>query len=51
VVRAALEKAGKPIGPYVVMIAGTALSNKGILVTHNTKGFGRIASLQIEDWY
>ncbi len=50
-ISANLEKQGTPIGPYDVLIAGTALSNKGILVTHNVKEFKRIEGLQIEDWY
>jgi tRNA(fMet)-specific endonuclease VapC len=50
-IRADLEKQGRPIGPYDVLIAGTALANKGILVTHNTKEFARIDGLQMEDWY
>jgi tRNA(fMet)-specific endonuclease VapC len=50
-IRANLEKKGTPIGPYDVLIAGTALSNKGILVTHNTKKFERVEGLQLEDWY
>ena len=50
-IRADLEKQGKPIGPYDVLIAGTALANKGVLITHNTSEFGRIKGLQIEDWY
>jgi tRNA(fMet)-specific endonuclease VapC len=50
-IRADLEKRGKPIGPYDVLIAGTALARKGILVTHNTSEFERIKGLQIEDWY
>jgi tRNA(fMet)-specific endonuclease VapC len=50
-IRANLEKKGTPIGPYDVLIAGTALSNKGILVTHNTKEFERVEGLQLEDWY
>jgi len=50
-IRANLEKNGTPIGPYDVLIAGTALSNKGILVTHNTKEFERIEGLQLEDWF
>jgi tRNA(fMet)-specific endonuclease VapC len=49
-IRAALEKKGTPIGPYDVMIAGTALSRQGILVTSNTKEFRRIPKLQIIDW-
>jgi tRNA(fMet)-specific endonuclease VapC len=50
-IRADLENRGQPIGPYDVLIAGTALANKGILVTHNTSEFERIAGLQLEDWY
>jgi tRNA(fMet)-specific endonuclease VapC len=50
-IRAELESRGTPIGPYDVLIAGTALSRNGILVTHNTKEFSRINGLQIEDWY
>jgi tRNA(fMet)-specific endonuclease VapC len=50
-IRAALEKQGTPIGPYEVLIAGTALSNKGTLITHNLKEFERIKGLQLEDWY
>jgi tRNA(fMet)-specific endonuclease VapC len=50
-IRINLEQKGMPIGPYDILIAGVALSNKGILVTHNTKEFGRIEGLLIEDWY
>ena len=50
-IRAALERAGEPIGPYDVLIAATALANGGILVTHNVREFGRVPGLQIEDWY
>jgi len=49
-IRAALEKNGTPIGPYDVMIAGTAVSKQGILVTSNTKEFKRIPKLQFIDW-
>lgn len=48
--RASLEKKGTPIGPYDVMIAGTALSRQGILITSNTKEFRRVPRLQIIDW-
>lgn len=50
-IRAALEKRGKPIGPYDILIAGTALAHGAILVSRNTKEFGRIKSLRIENWY
>lgn len=50
-IRADLEKIGMPIGPYDVLIAGTALAANAILVTHNVKEFERISALTIEDWY
>lgn len=50
-IRAQLEKQGTLIGPVDVLIGGTAMANQAILVTHNTKEFGRIKKLQIEDWY
>lgn len=50
-IRANLEARGCPIGPYDILIAATALANKGTLVTHNLKEFGRIEGLEIEDWY
>lgn len=49
-IRAELEKAGTPIGPYDLQIAAIALVHSLIVVTHNTREFGRIAGLQIEDW-
>jgi tRNA(fMet)-specific endonuclease VapC len=49
-VRAQLAILGTPIGPYDLQIAGIALSNNLILVTHNTKEFSRITGLRIEDW-
>ena len=49
-IRAVLEKKGTSIGPYDVMIAGTALSRQGVLVTNNTKEFRRVPKLQITDW-
>ncbi len=50
-IRASLEKTGTPIGPMDTLIAGTALANKGTLVTHNAKEFSRVDGLQITDWY
>lgn len=49
-IRWTLEQAGKQIGPYDLIIASTVLANEGVLVTHNTKEFGRIKELKIEDW-
>lgn len=49
--RATLEKAGTPIGPLDMMIAGITLANQATLVTHNTKEFSRIENLRLEDWF
>ena len=48
--RAALAAAGTPIGAYDVMLAAQAFSRKLIVITHNTKEFGRIPGLAVEDW-
>ena len=50
IIRAALEKAGTPIGPNDLMIAATVLADDGILVTKNTGEFSRIPGLRLEDW-
>ena len=49
-VRAALEKAGKPIGAYDLLIAGQALRHNLILVTANVSEFARIKGLAWQDW-
>ena len=49
-VRAALARAGTPIGGYDLLIAGQALARNLILVTHNTREFDRVAGLRVEDW-
>jgi tRNA(fMet)-specific endonuclease VapC len=49
-VRSALERAGKPIGAYDVLIAGQALCRKLTLVTANAREFGRVTGLVWEDW-
>ena len=50
VIKAELEKEQKTIGPKDLIIAATAMSRGGILVTNNTREFGRVKGLQIEDW-
>ena len=49
-VRAALEKAGTPIGAYDVLIAGQALRRGLTVVTANTSEFSRVAGLSWHDW-
>ena len=49
--RLQLDKAGQQIGPFDILIAGTALASGAILVTHNVREFGRVPNLRIEDWY
>ncbi|BCM92250.1 tRNA(fMet)-specific endonuclease VapC [Abditibacteriota bacterium] len=49
-IRTQLERAGTPIGPNDLLIASIALANNLTLVTHNTREFGRINGLKIEDW-
>ena len=49
-VRAELRRAGQPIGPYDMMIAGHARSLGLILVTNNLKEFIRVQGLRFENW-
>ena len=45
-----LRKSGKVIADLDLIIASICLSNDFILVTNNTKHFGRIEELKIENW-
>jgi tRNA(fMet)-specific endonuclease VapC len=47
---AQLRTAGTPIDDIDLLIAGTAIANGLVLVSHNQKHFGRIPQLQLEDW-
>ena len=49
-IRADLTRRGTPIGPNDLMIASIALVHHLTLVTHNTREFGRVVGLQLEDW-
>ncbi len=49
-IRFQLEKTGTKIGPCDLQLCGQALSLDLTLVTHNTRDFKRVTSLQIEDW-
>jgi tRNA(fMet)-specific endonuclease VapC len=48
--RVGLERSGALIGPNDLLIAAIALTNQLTLVTHNTREFGRISNLVVEDW-
>ena len=48
--RATLEAAGTPIGPYDLLIAAQALENGATLVTANVGEFARVPGLLWEDW-
>ena len=50
IVRAGLEKKGRPIGSLDTLIAAHALVLDVILVTHNTREFSRVEGLRLEDW-
>lgn len=50
-IRVELERIGKPIGSYDVQIAGMAMANDLLLVTHNMGEFGRVSGLKLEDWF
>jgi tRNA(fMet)-specific endonuclease VapC len=49
-IRAALAKAGTPIGPYDVLIAAQARRRGATLVTANAREFARVPGLKAEDW-
>ncbi len=49
IIRAQLEAAGTPIGPYDLQIAAIALANGLTLVTHSTREFSRVPGLLLED--
>jgi tRNA(fMet)-specific endonuclease VapC len=48
--RAALESAGTPIGPYDLLIAAQALRSGATLVTANVSEFARVPGLAWRDW-
>jgi tRNA(fMet)-specific endonuclease VapC len=49
-IRADLAALGTPIGPNDLMIAAIAIKNDLTLVSANTREFGRVAGLSIENW-
>ena len=49
-IRARLQKSGRPVGAYDMMIGGHARSAALALVTNNTREFQRIEGLRLESW-
>ena len=49
-IRADLERDGEPIGSLDMMIAGHAKALGYVVVTNNTKEFGRVEGLKLENW-
>lgn len=48
--RVRLENSGTPIGLFDTMIAAHALALNAVLVTNNTRHFGRVPGLKLENW-
>lgn len=49
-IRAGLERVGRPIGAYDVMIAAQARRRGAKLITANVGEFGRVEGLVVENW-
>lgn len=49
-IKAELEKKGKRLDDFDLLIGVTAIQNQMIMVTSNTKHFERIPDITIEDW-
>ena len=50
-IRVELEARGTPISSADLLIAATARRHGCTLVMHNTREFGRVPELALEDWY
>jgi tRNA(fMet)-specific endonuclease VapC len=50
VLKSDLEKVGKPLDDFDLILAATAMSRNLIIVTNNEKHFGRIDGLKMENW-
>ncbi|MCP3963281.1 MAG: type II toxin-antitoxin system VapC family toxin [bacterium] len=49
-IRAGLEREGRIIGAYDMLIAAQALSRQLVLVTDNVGEFSRVEGLDVENW-
>jgi len=50
VLKSNLQKGGKPLDDFDLILAATAMSHNLIIVTNNEKHFGRIDGLKMENW-
>ena len=50
VLKSGLEKIGKPLDDFNLILASTAMIHNLTIVTHNEKYFGRIDGLKMENW-
>lgn len=48
--KATLEKAGKQLDNFDLMIGSTAVHNNMVMITSNIKHFERIPGINLEDW-
>ena len=49
-IRAALERAGQPIGGMNLLIAAHTMAEDSVLVTNNAREFLRVPGLAVEEW-
>ena len=49
-IRAALERAGKPIGGMDLMISAHAMAEDSVIITNNVREFHRVPGLAVEEW-
>jgi tRNA(fMet)-specific endonuclease VapC len=50
-IKAHLQQAGTPIGPYDLLIAGIAMAHNLIVVSRNIGEFARVPGLRVENWH
>ncbi len=50
ILKSNLEKAGKPLDDFDLILASTAMTHNLTIVTNNEKHFRRIDGLKIENW-
>ncbi|MDH6594603.1 tRNA(fMet)-specific endonuclease VapC [Variovorax sp. TBS-050B] len=50
-IKAHLQQAGTPIGPYDLLIAGIAIAHNLIVVSRNVREFARVPGLRVENWH